>query len=293
MKLSLVVPSYGQRDTICAELSRLHALLSDLVPDHELLLVIDGNDDGTREELLRHAWFQGLRAVCFHVNQGKGHALQAGLRLARGELVAFLDAGGDLDPRELVRFLAAQTLYDADIVIGSKRHSLSRVQYPPLRRLYSRVYQLLIRLLFRLRVRDTQVGMKLFRREVLDAVLPSVLVKRFAFDLELLVVAHSLGFRRIVEAPITLHARFPSSVTLYAVFTTLWDTLAIFYRLRIRRWYQRVRPTHDTIASPVPLMLRPAPSPPRVPAPPSEKTMSHPTRRPERSLQPLKIREAT
>lgn len=241
MLLSLVVPSYCQRATIAKELDRLHALLETLAPRHELILVIDGDEDGTKEEILRHAWFPELRVECFAINQGKGFALRHGLSVARGALVAFLDAGGDLDPHELVRFLTAQTLYDADIVIGSKRHSLSEVSYPLLRRLYSRLYQLLNRVLFRLRVRDTQVGMKLFRRPVLETVLPRLVVKAFAFDLELLVVAHHLGFRRIVEAPVRLEHGFTSSINWRAVVRALWDTAAVFYRLRFLRWYDRPR----------------------------------------------------
>lgn len=244
--LSLVVPSYRQGATICAELHRLHDLLQTITPQHELVLVIDGNEDGTREALLERAWFPELRVECFMINQGKGIALRHGLSVARGALVAFLDAGGDLDPHELVRFLAAQTLYDADIVIGSKRHSLSEVSYPPIRRLYSRGYQLLNRFLFSLRVRDTQVGMKLFRRSVLEATLPRLLVKQFALDLELLVVAHHLGFRRIVDAPIHLRHRFSSSVSWQSVARTLWDTLAVFYRLRLLHWYDVPHPRTTT-----------------------------------------------
>jgi ABC-type Fe3+/spermidine/putrescine transport system ATPase subunit len=73
-----------------------------------------------------------------------------------------------------------------DFAIGSKRHPESVVHYPWSRRLASRCYQALNRLLFRLDVRDTQVGLKLFRREVAEDVVPLLLVKRFAFDLELL-----------------------------------------------------------------------------------------------------------
>lgn len=240
--LSLVVPSYRQRATIAADLRRLHAALISITPRHEIILVIDGDSDGTAEEIQKDDWFQGLRVERFARNQGKGIALRHGLSVARGALVAFLDAGGDLDVGELVRFLAAMSLYDADIVIGSKRHSLSDVAYPPLRRLYSRGYQLLNRVLFRLKVRDTQVGMKLFRREVLAAVLPRLVVKAFAFDLELLVVAHHQGFQRIVEAPVHLRYGFSSSISWRTVFRTLWDTLAVFYRLRYLHWYDAPRP---------------------------------------------------
>jgi hypothetical protein len=105
------------------------------------------------------------------------------------------------------------------------------------------VYQKLVRLLFSLDVRDTQVGLKVFRREVAEEVLPLLLVKQFAFDLEFLAVARALGYRRIREQPITLRYRFTGSgVRSPAVLLALVDTAAIFYRLRILRYYQRKRP---------------------------------------------------
>ncbi len=127
-------------------------------------------------------------------------------------------------------------------MIGSKRHPDSLVHYPRSRRVASWLYQQLVRLLFRLDVRDTQVGLKVFRREVAEEVLPLLLVKQFAFDLELLAVARALGFRRIRELPVTLEYRFTGSgVRSSAVLLALVDTAAIFYRLRILRYYQRKR----------------------------------------------------
>ncbi len=98
-----------------------------------------------------------------------------------------------------------------DFVIGSKRHPDSLVHYPPSRRVGSWLYQQFVRLLFSLDVRDTQVGLKVFRREVAEEVLPLLLVKQFAFDLEFLAVARALGYRRIREQPVTLEYRFTGS----------------------------------------------------------------------------------
>jgi hypothetical protein len=126
-------------------------------------------------------------------------------------------------------------------VIGSKVHPDSQVSYPAFRRFQSGMYQLLVRSLFNLRVRDTQTGLKLFRRQVLLDTVPLLAIKRFAFDLELLVVARYLGYRSVVEAPIKLDYQFESSVNIQAAFDVLWDTAAIFYRLRILRYYQRRR----------------------------------------------------
>jgi hypothetical protein len=97
-------------------------------------------------------------------------------------------------------------------------------------------------MLFRLDVRDTQVGLKVFRREVAEEVMPLLLVKQFAFDLELLAVARALGYDRLREMPITLRYRFTGSgVRSIAVLRALVDTAAIFYRLRILRYYERRR----------------------------------------------------
>src|SRR5205823_2800462 len=126
--------------------------------------------------------------------------------------------------------------------IGSKRHPDSVVRYPPLRHAASWCYQQLNRFLFRLDVRDTQVGLKVFSRAVVDDVVPLLLVKQFAFDLELLAVATALGHGRIRELPIRLEYRFTGSqLRPRAVARALWDTAAIFYRLRFLRTYQRKR----------------------------------------------------
>jgi len=103
------------------------------------------------------------------------------------------------------------------------------------------MYQVFVRVLFNLNVRDTQTGLKLFRRQVLEEAVPLLAIKRFAFDLELLVVARMLGYRNVCEAPISLEYQFESTVNLRSAFDVLWDTAAIFYRLRILRYYQRRR----------------------------------------------------
>ena len=90
-------------------------------------------------------------------------------------------------------------------------------------------------------MRDTQTGLKLFRRDVLRESMPLLAIKKFAFDLELLVVARYLGYQKVCEAPIALEYQFETTVNLSAAWRVLWDTAAIFYRLRILRYYERRR----------------------------------------------------
>ncbi len=127
-----------------------------------------------------------------------------------------------------------------DFAIGSKRHPDSKVIYPRSRVVASWMYQQVVRVLFRLDVRDTQVGLKVFRREVAKEVMPLLLVKRYAFDVELLAVSRAFGYGRVKEMPISLDYRFTGSgVRSMAVLNALIDTCAVFYRLRILGFYQR------------------------------------------------------
>jgi glycosyltransferase involved in cell wall biosynthesis len=155
----------------------------------------------------------------------------------RGRYLGFIDADGDLPAKLLHRFVDAVRDERPDIALGSKRHPDSKVVYPPVRRLYSWGYQQLNRVLMGLPVRDTQTGVKLVRRDVVAAVLPRMLEKRFAFDLELLVVARQLGYRNIVELPVTINERFTSTICARAVANMLIDTAAVFYRLRFLKHY--------------------------------------------------------
>jgi glycosyltransferase involved in cell wall biosynthesis len=240
MQLSVVVPAYREGPRIYDNLQRLVAELDQLDTDYEVLVVSDGNTDTTASEAER-VRSPRVKVLDYPINMGKGYALSYGVRHSAGELVTFIDADMELHPREIRHFIALMKERDVDIVIGSKRHPGSRVHYPAFRRLESIAYQLLIRLLFDVGVRDTQTGLKLFRRQVLAEILPLLAVKQFAFDLELLVVARHLGYTRIAEAPIELSYQFASTISPTAVFKILWDTAAIFYRLHITHYYDHRR----------------------------------------------------
>ena len=241
--LSVVVPVYNGGDEVVGNIdvirSRVGAGLGDAA--FEVIVVSDGSIDGTAERLLESRG-EGMRVIHYDRNLGKGYAVKAGTLAARGQWVGLVDADLDLDPASLPLFVDVARGDDLDFAIGSKRHPDSVVQYPRARRIASWWYQQLNRALFRLDVRDTQVGLKVFSRRVADEVVPLLLVKRFAFDLELLAVASSRGYDRIRELPVRLDYRFSGSgVGSLAVLGALWDTAAIFYRLRILRTYERKR----------------------------------------------------
>jgi glycosyltransferase involved in cell wall biosynthesis len=238
VQLSVVVPAYREGKRIYDNIIRLLSELDKLNATYEVVVVSDGNTDNTVREACR---VKSPRVRVFHypMNVGKGFALSLGVDQSVGSLVTFIDADMELDPANIRGFIELMQSSNCDAVIGSKRHPNSKVHYPKFRRLQSAAYQLLIRVLFNLNVRDTQTGLKLFRRQVLQETLPLLAIKQFAFDLELLVVAGQLGYTNVCEAPISLDFRFESTVNLGSAWRVLWDTAAIFYRLRILRYYRR------------------------------------------------------
>ena len=240
LDITMVVPYYNPGPRFIPNLQDLASALEDASVSFEVIAVSDGSTDGSITCLgdlaEQQVW---LRRVELPTNQGKGEALRAGLSVGRGRYLGFIDSDGDIPAVQVKHLVALVRTFQPDVVLGSKRHPLSEVKYPPLRRTLSWGYQQLVRVLFRLNVRDTQTGLKLVRNEVLAAVLPRMLEKRFAFDLELLVVARRLGYRRFFEAPVTIQERFSSTIRPRSVWPMLVDTFAVFYRLRVLRYYDR------------------------------------------------------
>ena len=236
LDVSIVVPYYNPGSRLRTTVEHMVRVLDASDMTFEIIAVSDGSTDGSPFTL------EGfpesvVRRVTFGINIGKGHALRVGLGMGRGRYLGFIDADGDISPEFLSPFVSIMQTEHPDIIIGSKRHPGSAVQYPPLRRLYSWGYQRLIQLLFRLDVKDTQVGIKLVDRRVVANVLPLLRESRFALDLELLVVARRLGFSRVVEAPVRIEERFGSTISLKAVRSLFVDTLAVFVRSNILRSY--------------------------------------------------------
>jgi len=237
--LSVIVPAYKQEKTIKKDLQRIEEAIKGARRSYEIICVVDGKVDKTFENA-KKVRSNKIKVIGYGENKGKGHAVRYGMARAKGDPIAFIDAGMEIDPDGINMLLAHMEWYDADIIVGSKRHPVSQVKYPLERRIISRLYQLFVRIFTGLNVSDTQAGLKIFKRKVLEDVLPRLLVKQYAFDLEMLTVAHRLGYVRIFEAPVKIRYSFGDlthAATREAMKKALIDTLAIIYRLRILRYY--------------------------------------------------------
>jgi glycosyltransferase involved in cell wall biosynthesis len=235
----VIAPVHNGASFIANNLSAILATLTRLGRPIELIVVCDGSTDGSAS-IAETVDDPRLRVVRSPENEGKGAAILRGFESARGRLVGWIDSDLDIDPGVLIDAALRFERASVDAVIGSKRHPHSDVHYPMIRRVYSWGYQTLIRLLFRINVRDTQVGAKVFRREMLETISPLLLVKRYAFDVEVLAVGAEFGFDRIDEVPVRLHYRFTGTgISWPAVRNMGLDTFAIAYRIHLRHWYVR------------------------------------------------------
>ncbi len=239
LDLTVVIPYYNPGPPLRATVEGAVRVLQGLGVSFEIVTVSDGSTDGSAESL-EGVHPEVVVRVALPRHAGKGHAVRAGLAQGRGRYLGFIDGDGDVPPELLADFMRVVEAQHPDVVIGSKRHPESQVVYPIARRLYSWGYQQLVRMLFRLHVRDTQAGIKLVRREVLSEVLPLMVEQGYAFDLELLLIATRLGHQHVVEAPVRIGRRFSSTVSRRVVVQMLRDTFAIWWRLHVRRAYGEV-----------------------------------------------------
>ena len=238
-KISILLPYYNEASII---VQNTHIIISRLVAwawDFEVIVSDDGSHDNGYE-LLTQEFAQNpkVKIIRSPRNYGKGRALSTAFEKSVGDYVLFIDSDLELSIDHLPYFMDKMIQSNSDIVIGSKEDPRSDLNYPLIRKIFSRGYALINKILFNLSVKDTQTGIKLFKREVLENTLPYLLVKRFAFDIELLALCQYRGY--IIEShPIVLHYTRGTELgrmNLDTILAMFKDTIAVFWRLKSDFW---------------------------------------------------------
>jgi glycosyltransferase involved in cell wall biosynthesis len=199
VELSVVVPAYNEERRLPG---LLDALGTHLDPStNEIIVVDDGSSDATSEVASRAlAHLPGARVLRLPENRGKGGAVRAGVRATTGRIVVYMDADFATDLTSLVPLVKA--LDHADVSIGSRAHDDSVVTGSRLNRtIMGRTFNKVTRRLTGFDHLDTQCGFKAFRRPIAKLLFASSTVNGFAFDVEILHLAHELGLR-VVETPV-------------------------------------------------------------------------------------------
>lgn len=238
-KLSIIVPVFNEALRLHENLDLLIDEVEGVFPAFEIVVVNDGSTDETNLKLasFRHP---DVKPIYISRNEGKGAAIRAGFRAATGDYMLFIDGGMEIHPREIRVFMGLMELYEADIVIGSKRHPQSKIYYPMIRRILSWTFQKIVHTLFHVDVTDTQVGIKLFRREVIESILPHLEINRYGFDLEMLCLAKAFGYDKMLEAPIQMDYFLKNQRVIVSEMFHVWrigysllkDTVQLYFRIR-------------------------------------------------------------
>ena len=240
MKFSVIVPAYNEEERIRDNLIEIRNTLASELEDFEILAVDDGSTDNTRDEILKACErFSEIRYCGYGSNRGKGGAIKHGAMEAAGDVTGFIDADLDIAPRHLLTYLRHMDETSCDIVIGSKMHEDSKLDYPPLRKFFSRGYYVMLKVLFGMNIKDTQTGIKLYRTSLIKRVAPYLRVRGYAFDIEILALCSHEG-AVIDEMPVDIVFRRDASfgrIRAGDIIRMFGDTLGIWWNLKIRRSY--------------------------------------------------------
>jgi glycosyltransferase involved in cell wall biosynthesis len=215
LALSIVIPAYNEEERIAATVEEAARYLAGRGGEGEVILADDGSTDATVERA-RSAACHGIdvRILPVEKNRGKGDAVRRGVLAAAGDVVLFTDADLSTPLAEFDRFQPAMEA-GHPVVIGSRKLEPARVvrRQPWFRQYMGRVFSWLARRLLNPHVADFTCGFKAFRREVVPVLFEPLTLAGWAFDAELLHVAHRRGVP-VLELPVAWSNRSDTRVRL-------------------------------------------------------------------------------
>lgn len=200
LKYSVVIPIYNESKILKNTIRTLNEYLKEKKEQYELIVADDGSIDGSSEiaDQLKKEYPQ-VTILRNEKNQGRGSALTKAFTIANGEIIAYIDSDLSID-YHLFENLTIMLTEGYEVAICSKHLPESIVEYPKLRRLTSKCYSYLARMLFNANIKDYQCGFKAFKKDAIKSLLPQIESKRWFWDTEVLIKAHLKGYK-IKEIP--------------------------------------------------------------------------------------------
>lgn len=200
---SVIIPMHNEMRNAQRCIENIENCLKSLSNPYEIIIAEDGSTDGTREfveQVERNN--PHVRSTCSEVRLGKGLALINAFKLAHGNLTAIVDADMT-DNLDCLKDLIRKGKDIGGLVVGSRVLGGVANKRPLTRRVVSRIYNLIVRLLFRDNIRDHQCGFKALSRNLVNAVIPYLREKGFAWDTEIIALARRLGYP-VSEIPVRI-----------------------------------------------------------------------------------------
>jgi len=193
--ISVIIPAYNEAARIEQTVEMTIRALREISSSYEIIIAEDGSTDGTdriASELSAKYFF--VRHVHSDKRLGRGRALARASKISRGEIVVYMDA--DLATNiKYLKDLVQAVRSGYEFATGSRYLSESRVERKVSRAIASKIYNFIIRLLFRTGIKDHQCGFKAFNKTVLLQIIDQVKAKHWFWDTELIVKALKKGYR--------------------------------------------------------------------------------------------------
>jgi dolichyl-phosphate beta-glucosyltransferase len=241
-RVSFVLPCFNEGFRIASSLATLESWFGDSA---EVLVIDDGSVDDTFDQAERYASRHAhVRVHRVPRHRGKGGAVRAAIPLVRADVVVFMDADLAFDRESVQR--ALDGLAAAEMVVGNRRHDASSYSVPVRlfgflyrRHLVGLLFNAIVRAVVSVSLRDTQCGLKAFRRRCLDRIAPALSIEGFALDVEILLVAKALDVR-LAEIPV--HVRYESAKSSVKLLLSAWAMASDIARIAVRRARGRYAP---------------------------------------------------
>lgn len=232
MHIGIVIPVFNKSREIeiCLDNLFKHSILFDY--DLSVVVVDDGSVDNSLEIIKKLESKHNFYLINNLSNYGKGYSLRIGfekllLNDKNYDCVGYIDADLDIALDSLISLFNSIILNDNDAAIGSKYVPSSKLNYPKHRLFFSKIYNLLNRILFGIKINDTQTGMKFFKPSSLLKILPNLDIVGFGIDLQILIHFHVHNFK-ISEHPVEINFNNSSSLNIYSGLRTFLDSFKLW-----------------------------------------------------------------
>lgn len=216
--LSVIIPVFNEVKTI----EQVVRSVMELDVTKQIIIVDDGSTDGTRNVLAQFENQPGIELFLHSTNQGKGAALQNGIRLSIGDIVIVQDADLEYNPREILNVIEPIREGHANVVYGSRYLGDEVHDQSLIHRIGNATLTGLSNLMTRQKLTDMETCYKAFRRELLQSI--TIEQRRFGFEPEITAKIARRGIR-IAEVPITYQSRSwneGKKIGIMDLFSTLW-----------------------------------------------------------------------
>lgn len=224
--LSCFLPVYNEAEEIERVVLSARAVLEKLFEDYEIIIVNDGSTDNTLEISKKLADDNPhIKIVNSPVRLGYAQALKTGFAAAKKELIFYTDADNQFNFQDLPKLLP---LINYASIASGFRIRRSDSFY---RKFLSRLYNLIIRFSFGLKVKDVNASFKLYRREIFERI--KITSRSFLIDAEILIKANKLGY--VIKQVGVTHYPRKSGLSCFGLrqgWRTLWEIISLWKQTR-------------------------------------------------------------